>query len=57
MPLVHSRAYEVGVSGCPLDKSDVEYGTALMPVAKTETLLRRARSLVELAVRIVRLGG
>ncbi|HMR50777.1 MAG TPA: hypothetical protein PKA68_16140 [Arachnia sp.] len=38
-------------------RSDVEYGTRLMPAAKTEALLRRARSLVELAVRIVRLGG
>lgn len=37
-------------------KGDVEYGVALMSAAKTEPLVRRARSLVALAVRIVRLG-
>lgn len=37
-------------------KADVEYGTALITAAKAEPLVRRARSLVELAVEIVRLG-
>jgi len=37
-------------------KSAVEYGTALVTAAKAEPLIRRARSLVELAVDIVRLG-
>ncbi len=38
-------------------KADVEYGVTLIPAVKAEALLRRARSLVELAVRIVRLNG
>jgi HEPN domain-containing protein len=37
-------------------KSDVEYGVALVQKAKAEPLIRRARTLVELAVEIVRLG-
>jgi len=37
-------------------KSDVEYGVALVTAAKAEPLVRRARTLVELAVQIVRLG-
>jgi HEPN domain-containing protein len=37
-------------------KADVEYGVASVTAAKAETLLRRARSLLELAVQIVRLG-
>jgi hypothetical protein len=37
-------------------KGDVEYGVALVPAAKAESLVRRARTLVELAVQIVRLG-
>jgi len=37
-------------------KADVEYGIALVTAAKAETLVRRARTLVELAVQIVRLG-
>jgi hypothetical protein len=37
-------------------KSDVAYGVALVTAAKAETLVRRARSLLELAVQIVRLG-
>ena len=36
-------------------KSAVEYGTALITAAKTEPLIRHARTLVELAVQIVRL--
>lgn len=38
-------------------KADVEYGVLLLPAAKAEPLVRRARSLVELAVAIVRLGN
>jgi len=38
-------------------KADVEYGVTLIPAVKAEALLRRARSLVELAIRIVRLNG
>lgn len=37
-------------------KSDVEYGTVLIDSAKAAPLVRRARTLVELAVEIVRLG-
>jgi HEPN domain-containing protein len=37
-------------------KSDVEYGVALITVEKAEPLVRRARTLVDLAVQIVRLG-
>jgi hypothetical protein len=37
-------------------KGDVEYGVALVTAAKAEVLVRRARSLLELAVQIVRLG-
>ena len=37
-------------------KADVEYGVALVTAAKAESLVRRARALLELAVQIVRLG-
>lgn len=37
-------------------KRDVEYGVALITAAKAEPLVRRARTLVGLAVQIVRLG-
>lgn len=37
-------------------KSDVEYGFALVTAGKAESLIRRARTLLELAVQIVRLG-
>jgi HEPN domain-containing protein len=37
-------------------KSEVEYGTTLMTATKAEPLVRRARTLVELAINIVRLG-
>lgn len=37
-------------------KTDVEYGTNLLTSNKTAPLLRRARTLVDLAVNIVRLG-
>lgn len=37
-------------------KAEVEYGAALIGHTKAETLVRRARSLVDLAVSIVRLG-
>jgi hypothetical protein len=37
-------------------KSDVEYGVALVQKAKAEPLIRRARTLIELAVEVVRLG-
>ena len=36
---------------------DVEYGTDLVTAAKAEPLVRRARTLVELAIAIVRLGA
>lgn len=38
-------------------KADVEYGVTLLTAAKAEPLVRRARSLVDLAVTIVRLGN
>lgn len=37
-------------------KGDVEYGIALLTAARAESLVRRARTLVELAVQIVKLG-
>lgn len=37
-------------------KGDVEYGTNVVTAAKAEPLVRRARTLVELAIAIVRLG-
>jgi HEPN domain-containing protein len=37
-------------------KGDVEYGTDVVTAIKAEPLVRRARTLVELAVEIVRLG-
>ena len=37
-------------------KRDVEYGTALTTPAKADVLVRRARTQVDLAVEIVRLG-
>ena len=37
-------------------KGDIEYVTALISAAKAEPLARRARSLVELATEIVRIG-
>jgi hypothetical protein len=38
-------------------KRDVEYGTNVVTATKAEPLVRRARTLVELAIAIVRLGG
>ena len=35
---------------------EVEYGTALIDPTKAEPLVRRARTLVDLAIAIVRLG-
>ena len=37
-------------------KADVEYGTDLVTQAKAAILVRRARTVVEVAVQIVRLG-
>lgn len=48
---------EKGLRELIVSKADVEYGITLIPGAKAESLVRRARSLVELAVRIVRLNG
>lgn len=38
-------------------KADVEYGIALVQKTKAEPLVRRARSLVQLAEEVVRLGA
>ncbi|WP_166350632.1 hypothetical protein [Phytoactinopolyspora limicola] len=38
-------------------KGEVEYGVALITSSKAEPLVRRAQSLVALAVQIVRLGS
>lgn len=38
-------------------KGDVEYGTDVVTAIKAEPLVRRARTLVELGIAIVRLGG
>lgn len=48
---------EKGLRELIVSKADVEYGVTLIPGAKAEALVRRARALVELAVRIVRLHG
>jgi HEPN domain-containing protein len=37
-------------------KGDVEYGTALITATKAQPLVRRARTLVDQAIEIVRLG-
>lgn len=37
-------------------KGDVEYGTDVVTAAKAQPLVRRARSLVDLAIEIVRVG-
>ena len=37
-------------------RSDVEYGVALVTATKAEPLVRRAKTLVDLAVQIIRLG-
>lgn len=37
-------------------KGEVEYGTALIGPTKAEPLVRRARTLIDLALEIVRLG-
>lgn len=38
-------------------KSDVEYGVGLVSKSKAELLVRRARTLVDLAAAVVRLGS
>lgn len=48
---------EKGIRELVASKVDVEYGVTLIPAVKAAALLRRARSLVELAIRIVRLNG
>ena len=45
-------AIHAGISA----KGDVEYGTALISSAKAEPLVRRGRTLVDLAAGIVNLG-
>ncbi len=47
---------EKALRGLVAAKGDVEYGTDLTTAAKAEPLVRRARTLVELAIEIVRLG-
>lgn len=38
-------------------KPDVEYGFEILTLTRAEPLVRRARTLVDLAVRVVRLGA
>lgn len=38
-------------------KADVEYGVTLISATKAEALVRRARALVDVATRVVRLNG
>ena len=52
-----SASAERGLRELVSSKAEVEYGVALITPAKAEALVRRARSLVGLAVRIVRLKG
>jgi len=51
-----ARAAERGLRELLSAKGDVEYGTALIASTKAEPLVRRARTLVDLAIEIVRLG-
>lgn len=53
----NAASAEKGLRELIVSKADVEYGVTLIPGAKAEALVRRARALVELAVRIVRLHG
>ncbi len=46
---------EKGLRELVSSKADVEYGVTIIAAVKAEALVRRARSLVDLAVRIVRL--
>ncbi|MGM0386678.1 MAG: hypothetical protein ACQERF_11965 [Actinomycetota bacterium] len=48
---------EKGLRELTSSKAEVEYGAALVPAARAQTFVRRARGLVELAVVIVRLSG
>ena len=48
---------EKGLRELVSSKADVEYGVTIIATVKAEALVRRARSLVDLAVRIVRLNG
>jgi hypothetical protein len=52
-----AAAAEKGLRELVSAKADVEYGVTLISDVKAQALVRRARSLVELAVRIVRLNG
>ena len=52
-----SATAEKGLRELVSSKADVEYGVTLIAPAKAGALVRRARTLVELAVRIVRLNG
>lgn len=47
---------EKGLRELVSSKADVEYGVTIIVGVKAEALVRRARSLVDLAVRIVRLN-
>lgn len=49
-----SAAAEKGLRELITAKGDVEYGTTLITLAKAEPLVRRARTLVELATQLVR---
>lgn len=51
-----AAAAERGLRELLSAKGDVEYGTALIGPTKAEPLVRRARTLVDLGVEIVRLG-
>lgn len=51
-----ARAAERGFRELLSAKGEVEYGTALIASTKAEPLVGRARTLVDLAVEIVRLG-
>jgi hypothetical protein len=48
---------EKGMRELVSSKAAVEYGVTLISAVKAAALVRRARALVELAVRIVRLNG
>lgn len=56
MPRTETAKAEQALRQLIAAKTDVEYGTMLLTAAKTEPLVRRARTLVDLAVEIVRLG-
>ncbi len=56
-PRPDAAGAETGLRELVSSKADVEYGVTMIAAVKAQALVRRAQSLVDLAVRIVRLNG